>query len=153
MTWNDAAVLAVVAGRLGLHAPHASAGARRCDPRAGQLRSDGGGPCRGAFGKRASRRSSSCRAGSPIAAGLLDTGWDRPEARVFADAAIGEGVPAEAILLEERAQNTGDNFSFGVPLLEQAGIHPAKLIVVAKPYMTRRGFATGTQAAAPRSSC
>ena len=75
--------------------------------------------------------------------GLLDTGWDRTEARVFADAAIGEGVPAQAILLEERAQNTGDNFRFGVPLLEQAGIKPAKLIVVAKPYMTRRGFATG----------
>jgi uncharacterized SAM-binding protein YcdF (DUF218 family) len=75
--------------------------------------------------------------------GLLDTGWDRPEARVFADAAIREGVPAPAILLEERAQNTGDNFNFGIPLLEQAGVQPRKLIVVAKPYMTRRGFATG----------
>jgi uncharacterized SAM-binding protein YcdF (DUF218 family) len=75
--------------------------------------------------------------------GLLDTGWDRTEARVFADVAIREGVPAPAILLEGRAQNTGDNFRFGVSLLEQAGIAPAKLIVVAKPYMTRRGFATG----------
>jgi uncharacterized SAM-binding protein YcdF (DUF218 family) len=75
--------------------------------------------------------------------GLLDTGWDQTEARVFADRAIGEGVPAQAILLEERAQNTGDNFRFGVPLLEKAGVHPTKLIVVAKPYMTRRGFATG----------
>lgn len=78
--------------------------------------------------------------------GLLDTGWDRTEARVFADVAIREGVPAPAILLEERAQNTGDNFRFGVSLLEQAGIAPAKLIVVAKPYMTRRGFATGRKA-------
>ncbi len=75
--------------------------------------------------------------------GVLDTGWDRSEARVFADVAIGEGVPQEAILLEERAQNTGDNFVFGVAIAEQANIQPNRLLVVAKPYMTRRGFATG----------
>ena len=75
--------------------------------------------------------------------GVLDTGWDRSEARVFADVAIGEGVPHTAILLEERAQNTGDNFVFGLGVAQQANIQPKKLLVVAKPYMTRRGFATG----------
>jgi uncharacterized SAM-binding protein YcdF (DUF218 family) len=75
--------------------------------------------------------------------GVLDTGWDRSEARVFADAAIGEGVPEAAILLEDRAQNTGDNFVMGLEIAERAGIRPKKLLVVAKPYMTRRGFATG----------
>jgi uncharacterized SAM-binding protein YcdF (DUF218 family) len=75
--------------------------------------------------------------------GVLDTGWDRSEARVFAEVAVGEGVPQEAILLEECAQNTGDNFIFGVAVAEQASIRPKKLLVVAKPYMTRRGFATG----------
>lgn len=75
--------------------------------------------------------------------GVLDTGWDRSEARVFAEVAVGEGVPREAILLEERAQNTGDNFVFGMAVAEQANIQPKKLLVVAKPYMTRRGFATG----------
>src|ERR1700682_6197135 len=45
--------------------------------------------------------------------GLLDTGWDKTEARVFAEVAMGEGVPAPAILLEEQAQNTGDNFVLG----------------------------------------
>lgn len=78
--------------------------------------------------------------------GLLDTGWDKPEARVFADAAIGEGVPAAAILLEERAQNTADNFVLSRALAGQAGLHPQRLLVVAKPYMTRRGFATGRKA-------
>jgi uncharacterized SAM-binding protein YcdF (DUF218 family) len=78
--------------------------------------------------------------------GLLDTGWDRPEARVFADAAIGEGVPAEAILLEEEAQNTADNFMLSRALAEQKGLSLQKLLVVAKPYMTRRGFATGRKA-------
>lgn len=75
--------------------------------------------------------------------GLLETGWDRTEARVFAEVAIGEGVPASAILLEERAQNTGDNFAFARAVARRAGLEPRTLLVVAKPYMTRRGYATG----------
>jgi len=75
--------------------------------------------------------------------GLLDTGWDRPEARVFADKAMAEGVPAAAILIEDKAQNTGDNFTMGRAVAERAGLEIERLLVVAKPYMTRRGFATG----------
>jgi len=75
--------------------------------------------------------------------GLLETGWDKSEARVFADVAMGEGVPDEAILLDEQAQNTGDNFTFGRAVARVAGLDPHKILVVAKPYMTRRGFATG----------
>lgn len=78
-----------------------------------------------------------------MSGGVAHRGWQHTEARVFADMAIGAGVPAEAILLEDRAQNTGENFSYGRATLEQAGIVPRRLIVVAKPYMTRRGFATG----------
>ncbi len=78
--------------------------------------------------------------------GLLDTGWTRTEARVFAEAAIAEGVPEEAILLEEQAQNTADNFVMGRAVAERAGLAPQRLLVVAKPYMTRRGFATGRKA-------
>lgn len=75
--------------------------------------------------------------------GVLDTGWTRTEARVFAEAAIAEGVPEKAILLEEEAQNTADNFVLGRAVAERAGLSPRRLLVVAKPYMTRRGFATG----------
>jgi len=75
--------------------------------------------------------------------GLLDTGWDRPEARIFADIALGEGVPAHAILIEDRAQNTGDNFAYSRAVAERAGLSLRRLLVVAKPYMTRRGYATG----------
>jgi uncharacterized SAM-binding protein YcdF (DUF218 family) len=78
--------------------------------------------------------------------GLLDTGWDKPEARVFADAAIIEGVPAEAILLEQQAQNTADNFVLSRAMAERRGLTLRRLLVVAKPYMTRRGYATGRQA-------
>ena len=75
--------------------------------------------------------------------GLLDTGWDQPEAEVFADLAVREGVPREKILIEDKAQNTGDNFIFGKAVAARAGLRPKRLLVVAKPYMTRRGFATG----------
>ena len=78
--------------------------------------------------------------------GLLDTGWDQPEACVFAEVALREGVPAQAILVEDRAQNTGDNFVLGRAVAERAGLHAERLLVVAKPYMTRRGFATGRKA-------
>ena len=75
--------------------------------------------------------------------GLLDTGWQRSEAEVFAETAMKEGVPREAILLEDRAQNTAENFTLGRIVAERAGLNARKLLVVAKPYMTRRGFATG----------
>ncbi|MBS0547909.1 MAG: YdcF family protein [Proteobacteria bacterium] len=74
---------------------------------------------------------------------VLETGWDQSEARVFADVAMREGVREKALLLEERAQNTGDNFTMGLAVADRAGMRPKKLLVAAKPYMTRRGFATG----------
>jgi uncharacterized SAM-binding protein YcdF (DUF218 family) len=56
---------------------------------------------------------------------------------------MAEGVPESAILLEEEAQNTADNFVASRAVIERAGLTARKLLVVAKPYMTRRGFATG----------
>jgi uncharacterized SAM-binding protein YcdF (DUF218 family) len=76
---------------------------------------------------------------------LLATGWDSSEAQVFADVAVKEGVPRQAILLEDKAQNTGENFSHSKVLSERLGLEIRDLIVVAKPYMTRRSFATGRQ--------
>jgi uncharacterized SAM-binding protein YcdF (DUF218 family) len=77
--------------------------------------------------------------------GLLETGWDRPEAHVFRDIAAKEGVPDHAVLVEDEAQNTGENFSRTRALSEKLGLDIKRLLVVAKPYMTRRGFATGRQ--------
>ena len=59
-------------------------------------------------------------------------------------------MPAEAILLEERAQNTGDNFVFGRAVARQAGLEPRRILVVAKPYMTRRGYRDRPEATGPR---
>jgi len=77
---------------------------------------------------------------------LANTGWGRSEAEVFAEAARTCGVPPSAILLEREATNTGENFTRSRSLIAREQYPPPKrLLVVAKPYMTRRGFATGSQ--------
>jgi len=75
--------------------------------------------------------------------GALTSGmWQRPEAEIFAEVAVGKGVPREKIRLESRSTNTGENVDFSRALLEKEGIRPRRVIAVQKPYMERRTFAT-----------
>ena len=73
---------------------------------------------------------------------ITRTFWTQPEADQFAAIAIDMGVPREKILIENRSTNTGENFRFTRQLLLKLGIDPRKFIVVQKPYMERRSFAT-----------
>ena len=68
--------------------------------------------------------------------------WNEPEADQFARIASEMGVPQENILIENRSTNTGENILFTKQLLAERQIDPAKLILVQKPYMERRSFAT-----------
>ena len=68
--------------------------------------------------------------------------WSEPEADQFAEIAIGMGVPGERILIENKSTNTGENILFTRQLLEEKQIDPQKFILVQKPYMERRSFAT-----------
>lgn len=68
--------------------------------------------------------------------------WTEPEADRFAAVAVSLGVPRERILIENRSTNTGENVTFTKHLLEERGIDPQKFIVVQKPYMERRAYAT-----------
>ncbi|WP_435058115.1 YdcF family protein [Streptomyces sp. bgisy060] len=68
--------------------------------------------------------------------------FPRGEAVHFREHAIELGVPAEAILLEPNASNTGQNITFSREILAAAGIYPATVLLVSKPYMERRSFAT-----------
>jgi uncharacterized SAM-binding protein YcdF (DUF218 family) len=68
--------------------------------------------------------------------------WTQPEADQFAEIAVGMGVPAESIVIENRSTNTGENIRFTRQLLADMGIDPQKFILVQKPYMERRSFAT-----------
>jgi uncharacterized SAM-binding protein YcdF (DUF218 family) len=73
---------------------------------------------------------------------ITRTFWTEPEADQFAAIATGMGVPQENILIENRSTNTGENFRFTRQLLVEKGIDPQKFIVLQKPYMERRSFAT-----------
>ncbi|MHC5902636.1 YdcF family protein [Streptomyces sp. S6] len=68
--------------------------------------------------------------------------FPRGEAVHFREHAIDLGVPAEAILLEPNAANTGQNITLAREVLAASGIHPTAVLLVSKPYMERRSFAT-----------
>lgn len=75
--------------------------------------------------------------------GRTTTGlWGMSEAEKFASVAMERGVPKEAILLETKSTNTGENIQFTRQLLEEKGIELKKIIVTQKPYMERRTYAT-----------
>ena len=61
---------------------------------------------------------------------------------MFADVAFRMGVPKDKSLIENRATNTGENIRFTQELLAQRGIDPKRIIIVQKPYMERRAYAT-----------
>ncbi len=68
--------------------------------------------------------------------------WTEKEADKFAAIAIERGVPADAILIENKSSNTGENILFTQKLLHEKGLDPQSFIVVQKPYMERRSYAT-----------
>jgi uncharacterized SAM-binding protein YcdF (DUF218 family) len=68
--------------------------------------------------------------------------WTEPEADQFAKIAAGMGVPREQMLVENRSTNTGENIRLTRQLLAERKLDPQKFILVQKPYMERRSFAT-----------
>lgn len=68
--------------------------------------------------------------------------WTETEADLFAAIAINMGVPEHAILIENKSTNTGENILFTQQLLAQKNLDPQSFIVVQKPYMERRSYAT-----------
>jgi uncharacterized SAM-binding protein YcdF (DUF218 family) len=68
--------------------------------------------------------------------------WREPEADQFAAIAVDMGVPRDRILVENRSTNTGENVLFTKQMLARAELDPQTFIVVQKPYMERRSYAT-----------
>jgi uncharacterized SAM-binding protein YcdF (DUF218 family) len=68
--------------------------------------------------------------------------WTEPEADQFAAIAVKLGVPENDVLIENKSTNTGENIIFCERLLRSRGLDPLNFIVVQKPYMERRSFAT-----------
>ena len=73
---------------------------------------------------------------------LTEGMWTETEAELFARIAMSKGVPEEAILIEDKSTNTGENILFVQKLLKEKKVNPKTFIVVQKPYMERRSYAT-----------
>ncbi|TLD34159.1 hypothetical protein PspLS_01190 [Pyricularia sp. CBS 133598] len=73
---------------------------------------------------------------------LTENRFSQPEAEVFAAVARRMGVPPARILVEPRSSNTGENVRFTRALLRDRGLEPRSFILVQKPYMERRTYAT-----------
>ncbi|KRF27049.1 YdcF family protein [Phycicoccus sp. Soil803] len=71
--------------------------------------------------------------------------FPRGEAVHYGERAEQLGVPDTAIVLEEHARNTGENFTLTRALLEREGIHPTSATIISRPYQQRRAFATCQQ--------
>jgi uncharacterized SAM-binding protein YcdF (DUF218 family) len=71
--------------------------------------------------------------------------WTETEADLFATIALDRGVPREAIFIENKSTNTGENIQFTQQLLQEKNLHLDSFIVVQKPYMERRSYATFRQ--------
>jgi len=68
--------------------------------------------------------------------------FNKPEAEIFTDIAINLGVPKEKIIIENKSTNTGENIIFTKKILNKKGLNFNKFILVQKPYMERRTYAT-----------
>jgi uncharacterized SAM-binding protein YcdF (DUF218 family) len=55
-----------------------------------------------------------------IVSGGVTSGSERSECEIIADAMIARGIPAERILREDRAMNTGENVIFSLPVIDRA---------------------------------
>lgn len=66
----------------------------------------------------------------------------RGEAEHYRERAVELGVPAEAILVEPHARNTGENIRFSRALLEEHRVPVSSVLLVSKPYEERRAHAT-----------
>ncbi|MFC9886165.1 YdcF family protein [Streptomyces pilosus] len=66
----------------------------------------------------------------------------RGEAEHYRERALELGVPADAILVEPNARNTGENITFSRALLADEGIAVSSVLLVSKPYEERRAYAT-----------
>jgi uncharacterized SAM-binding protein YcdF (DUF218 family) len=73
---------------------------------------------------------------------LTEEIFNKPEAEIFSEIAIKKGVPRDKIIIENKSTNTGENIIFTKNLLTRQNLDFSSFIVIQKPYMERRAYAT-----------
>lgn len=68
--------------------------------------------------------------------------FQKPEAETFAERLVNLGIPKQAMILENKSTNTGENIRYTYKLLMKLRHKFQRLIIVQKPYMERRTYAT-----------
>ena len=68
--------------------------------------------------------------------------FHRPEGEIFANIAVEMGVPRERIIIESKANSTGQNITLTYDLLKQRGLLPKSALLVCRTGMERRTYAT-----------
>ncbi len=74
-----------------------------------------------------------------------DPDWIRDctsEAEYLKRVLISDGVPSDAILMEDRSRNTFENAKHTAALLRQQGLESARILLCCKPYHARRALMT-----------
>jgi uncharacterized SAM-binding protein YcdF (DUF218 family) len=72
--------------------------------------------------------------------------FPRGEAVHFAERAQQLGVPRQAIIVEPRATNTSENFTFTRDLLAAEDVKASSATIISRPYQQRRAWATARKA-------
>jgi hypothetical protein len=85
--------------------------------------------------------------GTGMHSGANLLGWTKPEAEVLSDRAKERLAAVDAslnpvIFVESRAANSGENTDFTKLILEEQGAKTESMVVVQKPFMERRTYAT-----------
>jgi len=68
--------------------------------------------------------------------------FSKPEALVFKDQLVAEGVPSSAVLTEPKSANTLENVCLGMETMHRNGHAPGSALLVAKGFVMRRCVAT-----------
>ncbi len=73
---------------------------------------------------------------------LTEGVFEKSEAETFANIAKDMGVASDDIILEDQATNSGENVLLTAELVQHQGLDFRSFILVQKPYMERRSYAT-----------
>ena len=77
--------------------------------------------------------------------GMLRMPWDEPESHVFRDRLLELNHNEENIIIEDQSTNTGENIQFTKKIVEELDLDYQTGLLVQKPYMERRAYATACQ--------